>query len=307
MLFYIDDSGTRTVPKVTIEKADWFAYGGVLFNEEDKSLIEQRHTDFVARWPQISGPLHSNEIRNTQAAFDFLKHLAESDFERFHDELTAFLCGLPVVGLTCVVDRNEYLRRYGPLHGDARLWKLCRSAFAIVVERGAKFAERSGRRLKLHVENGNATDNKQVRAYLHELLQSGAPFGAAASSKYSPMTAERFVRTVSWAVDFPSKDSKCMQVADLYLYPMTQEKYRPEYRTLLALRRGGRLIEAHVSPDEIESCGSKYYCYPTNTKAPNGVGAFGGRIAWPRDFVPTQIVANSGREGKANRQPEATE
>lgn len=271
MWFYIDDSGTRGVDRPSTSppsKPDWFAFGGVLFNDENKPDIERAYDRFVGLWPRIAGPLHSNEIRMKEQEFDFLKGLSSRMVGHFHDELADFLLNLPVVVHACIIDRPGYLDRFGPVHGHERLWKLCKSAFVIAVERAAKYAEQRGRRLRLAVERNSKREDQAVRGYLDELLEHGPPFGAANSSRYSPMTAARLRNVVSRTIEFTTKKSRCMQIADLFLYPVTQEHYCPQYGPLLASKAAGKLIDQHLSIQQVASGGIKYYCFPENTKAP---------------------------------------
>ena len=55
-----------------------------------------------------------------------------------------------LVGLACVVDRPGYDARYREKYGR-RQWHLCQTAFSIVVERAAKYARDSGRKLRVNV------------------------------------------------------------------------------------------------------------------------------------------------------------
>jgi len=66
--------------------------------------------------------------------------------QSFHEDLAHLIEALPIVVIACVVDRRGYNDRYFELYKDER-WMLCKTAFAILLERAAKFADRSARQL----------------------------------------------------------------------------------------------------------------------------------------------------------------
>ena len=74
--FYIDNSGARNPDKKPGKRPehgyDWFALGGILLKEEDKSEARERHGAFCQRW-NITYPLHSSEIRGRTLNFLWLE------------------------------------------------------------------------------------------------------------------------------------------------------------------------------------------------------------------------------------------
>jgi hypothetical protein len=165
----------------------------------------------------------------------------------------------PVTAIGCVIDRPGYDARYRPKYGRNQ-WHLCQTAFAIVVERAAKHALSLGRRLRVMPEKSARDDENRIQRYYEMLRVAGLPFDHASSSLYRPLTAEQF-KLVLLELRFKSKTSPLIQIADLYLWPLAMERYRPGGRAYEAFRQAGRLIECYLAPEEAYSRGSKYSCF----------------------------------------------
>jgi hypothetical protein len=168
------------------------------------------------------------------------------------------LLSLDILGLACVIDRPGYDARYGE-HYSQRQWHLCQTAFAIAVERAAKYARRLDRKLRVMPERTNKADERLVR-YYDDLRISGPPFAMTSSAQYSPLTADEFSKTL-YEIRFKTKSSPMTQIADLYLWPIALAGYEPRNRPYVALQSSGRLVESRLSPSQLEVCGSKYSCF----------------------------------------------
>jgi hypothetical protein len=258
--FYLDDSGTRTLNRRPLafdpKKREHFALGGILINAEDEGPARAAYDTFCARWG-ITYPLHSVEIRHSTKNFSWLRRDA-TEYSRFMLDLTGFLTSLPVTGIACTIDRPGYDSRYRHL-GKAQ-WKLCKTAFPIVVERAAKFARRDGRKLRVYPERSIKADEELLHAYFDNLRVNGAPFTGGAAAAYAPLSALECADTL-YELKFKRKSSPMIQVADLYLWPIALARYEPRNRAYLELQRRGRLIECALPKAEWESCGSKYSCF----------------------------------------------
>jgi len=57
------------------------------------------------------------------------------------------------------------------------------------------------------------------------------------------------------------KTSPLVQIADLYLWPILRERYRPGGRPYRAFLEGGTLIESKLRPEDVSSLGTKYSCF----------------------------------------------
>jgi hypothetical protein len=257
----MDDSGTRTPNRRSLPyKADvreFFALGGVLINEEDESVARKLYSEFCARWC-ITYPLHSVEIRHRRERFAWL---GQNRFEReqFMTDLSRTLLSLKILGVACVIDRPGYDARYREQYGHLQ-WHLCQTAFAIVVERAAKYARNINRKLRVLPERTSKLDDDRLIRYYDDLRKSGPPFAKNSSAQYSPLTATEFSETL-YEIRFKTKSSPMTQIADLYLWPIALAGYVPTNRSYVALRSSGRLIENRLSPLQIETGGSKYSCF----------------------------------------------
>lgn len=269
--FYLDDSGTRTPNRKVLpfdpRVREFFALGGVLIKEEDEAAARRMYADFCSRW-SIGYPLHSVEIRHSTGSFSWLRR-DSTDYGRFMNELTRMLLSIDVLGLACVIDRPGYDARYREKYGR-RQWHLCRTAFAIVVERAAKFARCNRRKLRVMPERSSRAEDDRLVRYYADLKVNGTPFDKASSTAYAPLTAMEFAETLH-EIRFKSKSSPMGQIADLFLWPIALAGYDGgSNRAYGALRDAGRLIESRLRGHEIEAAGSKYSCFELVQHAKRG-------------------------------------
>ncbi len=260
--FYIDDSGTRHpdhAPALPKHGRDWFALGGILIDDEDKPAAEGLIDEFRSRWPQMgSSPLHSWEIRGRHANFKWLGVDGETH-RKFVTDLEALLFALPVIGLACVIDRPGYNARYRDKYGHDR-WALCKTAFAVAVERATKYALQRERKLRVWVEQTDKTEDRIAKGYYDTLRSDGHWFNSTTAGKYGPVSADEYAKTL---YDFRTKKktSRLMQIADLYLWPMCIGGYDGANYAYSRLREAGKLIDCVVPPDRITAQGIKYSCF----------------------------------------------
>src|SRR4051812_46653521 len=181
--FYLDDSGTRHPShdpgKRPEHGYDWFALGGVMVRDEDEMEARRLHAAFCGRW-NVTGPLHSSEIRSQNEGFLWVRGLPKRRQAEFYEELYQMMREAPVVGLACVVDRPGYNHRYLETY-QQRPWLLCKTAFSVAVERAAKYARQSGRRLRVSPERCNKPEDRRLRGYYDNLRSGGMPFATDSS------------------------------------------------------------------------------------------------------------------------------
>lgn len=259
--YYMDDSGTRTLDHNPTPfdrgRPNHFALGGILVLEEDEPAVDAAHARLCEKWG-ITYPLHSVDLRAGAKDFSWLRR-GSADYEHFMRDLTRMLTTIPVTAVACVIDRPGYDERYRAIYPRST-WHLCRTAFSIAVERAAKHARRLNRALRVYPEKSARADEKRIREYYKALITNGAPFDAQRSQTYAPLSAQQFDETLI-ELRFRGKSWPCMQVADLYLWPIAMHRYRRGGLPYDAFRRSGRLIEATIGPGEIPSCGTKYSCF----------------------------------------------
>jgi hypothetical protein len=237
---------------------DWFALGGFLTKEEDEGTIETSHAEFCGDWG-INYPLHSYDIRSETENFTWLSALDDREYGRFMRELGEMLTSVPAVGYACTIDRPGYTKRYREKYGR-QTWMLCRTAFAVVVERAAKYAKSNGRRLRVYVEESDRTADKMIRAYYKALRSEGMPFAIDGMAKYAPLTKDELAFTL-YDLKFKAKSSPLAQVADLYAYPIARGGYDPEYFPYQQLRTSRKLIDCLLKDEEAPHLGIKYSCF----------------------------------------------
>lgn len=186
---YLDDSGVRHPDrKPALDRhdgVDCFALGGLLIETEKLDALTAGYDRLTARYG-IGYPLHSHKIRTRKDTFRWL----ESDPAKaavFYQDLERFLCGIPGCAVACCIDRPGYDARYAGQYGKER-WKLCKSAYAIVVERAAKWAIRHGGKLIVSVEQTGKREDSDISRYHRDILDQGMYFDKERSEKYGPLS-----------------------------------------------------------------------------------------------------------------------
>jgi hypothetical protein len=261
MSLYLDDSGTRNPDRKLPEKfmfRDWFTLGGFIAKEENEGAIETAHSVFCGDWG-ITYPLHSYDIRAQTKNFTWLKGLDEREYNRFMRELGAMLLSIPVIGHGCVVDRPGYNKRYREKYGR-QTWMLCRTAFAVAVERAAKYSKDNKRKLRVYVEEGDKTADDMIRNYYNALRTEGMPFASDRMAKYAPLSNEDLAATL-YDLKFKNKTSRLAQIADLYAYPIARGGYDSEFLPYVQMKQQKKIIDCLLKEDEIPHQGIKYSCF----------------------------------------------
>lgn len=261
MQLYLDDSGTRhpdRKPSSALHGYDWFGLGGVMLRQLDEEAVRSRHAAFCEKW-SVSAPLHSSEIRSKSKAFRWLKNLKPDKHSAFMTDLGVLATATEFTAIACVIDRPGYNHRYAAKYGQNR-WSLCKTAFHIVVERGAKFARDHGCKLRVLVEKSDPKTDRMLEGYYDSLRNDGLPFDQSVSSKYAPLTAGEFRETL-YEYRTKNKTSPVMQLADLCLWPMCIGGYDRENRAISAMRDAGILIDCKISRTDLPTRGIKYSCW----------------------------------------------
>lgn len=260
---YLDDTGTRHIDKggaTANLHPRWFALGGILVNAEDIGECKRQFAELFERWPTMREPLHLSDMRSEKAHFSWLGRVDDATRSAFWYDYRRFLTNLPVLGAACVIDRPGYFARgYGSREGDAK-WLLCRSAFDIVVERAAKYADLNGRRLKVFYEGCNREVDERLEGYFANLRGKGLEFHAERSSKYGPLSQEQLSLALV-SIERKDKRSKLMQIADSYAYALASGGYNRKFDLYRRILERQRLVTSHVPGDLAGKIGVKYYCF----------------------------------------------
>lgn len=258
---YFDDTGVRDPNKMPDiprkDGMDCFGLGGVIVREEDICEILAGHTEFCEKWG-IDYPLHSSRIRCGQGKFSWLRQHDNS--EQFWAALEEWLLSLPIICTACVVHRPGYVERYKDYYQE-RLWLMCKTAYSILIERSAKFAEQQSRSLEVYFEQTGKKEDRNIAKYAKELKSSGLPFSEMTSGTYEPLTGEGFRRIVLGDPRRRMKMDPMCQIADLVLYPIAKGGYDPEFRTYAKLKEGKKLVDSLLNEKELHHVGIKYFCF----------------------------------------------
>ena len=260
---YFDDSGSRDPDEAFMhagereDRMDYFALGGVLIRDEDIDQVFAAHKAFCTEH-NITYPLHSWAIRGGRGKFAWLKTPEKAGI--FLAALEEFLLSLPIISLACVVNRPGYVARYRDRYKE-RLWFMCKTAFSILAERAAKFADAEDRKLEIYFEAAGQKEDEAIVSYLRALKKDGAPFSSGTSAGYAPLKPEDYRRIILGEPRQRTKKTPMIQVADLVLYPMAKGGYDPKYRPYVKLAEAGKLIDYHLREGDIPFLGIKYSCF----------------------------------------------
>jgi hypothetical protein len=260
---YLDDTGSRKLdhkPNYRPPRFDFFGLGGVLVDEEDEGAARDLHRAFCAGWA-IDYPLHSSSIRSRHKRFAWLRDLSKSDLERFQASLEEFILAWPVVCIAAIIDRPGYNARYAAKYAGER-WRLCKTAFTILIERSARVAIERHRKLRVYPEKTGLKEDGYLRGYYNDLRANGMPFDSNNSTIYEPLSADEF-KDALYEFRLKEKSSPLSQIADLILYPMARGGYEPDYRPYRKLREAGKLIDCVLPRDDVPRRGIKYSCFDT--------------------------------------------
>lgn len=261
-VLYFDDTGSRDPDKNNYpdrdDKMNCFGLGGILIKEEDVSHVFTVYTAFCQEW-NIHYPLHSSSIRGGKGKFAWLKKPDNSG--SFMPALEEFLLSLPIIGIACVIHRPGYVARYKDRH--EKLWYMCKTAFSILIERSAKFADEQGRKLEIYFEETGKKEDRDITSYIRELKKTGNPFNQDRSGGYHPLSPQDYSRIIIGEPRRKTKNLPLLQIADLVLYPMAKGGYDPKYRAYKKLKEAGGLIDSRFSEKDVHGSGIKYSCFDT--------------------------------------------
>lgn len=259
---YVDDSGSRYSDKPQAQRSDGmdhFALGGVLIDEKDIGAVQASHAAFMERW-KLREPLHSTKISGSRGAFSWLS-TDKARADEFHADLEAFILNAPILSISCVIDRPGYLARYTGKHPVP--WLLCQTAFAILIERAAKYARERESRIAIYFEEAGKREDRGIMEYMKALKRVGMPFPGSTAAGYDSLTAQEFRALVRGEPNRVTKKVPMVQLADLVLYAMAKGGYDESYPPLLKLHQHGKIIDAVLAADDVPTRGVKYSCFDT--------------------------------------------
>lgn len=261
---YFDDSGSRDPDKADLvggkvrqDRMDCFALGGILVKEEDIDQIFIEHKAFC-RKHDITYPLHSWAIRGGRGKFAWLKTPEKARI--FRAALEEHLLSLPIIALACVVNRPGYVARYRERY-EERLWLMCKTAFSILVERAAKYADGEGRQLEIYFEGSGPKEDSDIVQYMRKLKADGSPFSDKTSKGYDPLSNDDYRRIILGEPRQRTKKTPMIQLADLVLFPMAKAGYDAEYGPYTKLAEAGKLIDCRFEIGDRPFRGIKYSCF----------------------------------------------
>lgn len=260
---YIDETGSRYPTHASVKRddgMDHFGWGGILVNQDDEEVVVSAMKIFRAKW-QIKYHLHSSEIRGVRDNFSWLSK-DQNIRNDFLNDLGDLLANMPVLGFGVVVSRPDYNKRYKEEYGSGR-WELCKSAHPILIERVVRYLikEDPAARLRIIFEGASGAENDLIVEYTRHIKRHGHPFSQDAANQYTPLPSRVYDRVIIGDAQVHSKANFFLQIADLYIYPISKRAYDRAYFPWVCLYESQRIIDALLPPDRRKLEGIKYYCF----------------------------------------------
>jgi len=236
---------------------DCFALGGFLLGQDDVGVLISKHEALMEKW-NLSGPLHSTKIRGKRGHFAWLGLDSGREAE-FLTDLEKMVLELPVIGIACTIDRPGYVARYAEAYEQP--WRLCKTAFAILIERSVRFVERKGGWLEVFFEQSGRREDRDLLGYAKALKSEGMPFQGPNAQQYESLSPEVFSDRIVGEPQRITKKVPMAQIADLVLYPIAKGGYDAAYGPYRKLMDHGRIIDAILPADDRARFGCKYSCF----------------------------------------------
>lgn len=138
---------------------------------------------------------------------------------------------------------------------------MCKTTFAILAERAAKYADKEQCRLEIIFESSGKNEDRDIVSYMKELKRTGNPFNPLTSQGYHPLSPDDFSRIVAGEPQRKTKANHLLQIADLYLFPIVKGGYDSEYSPYRKLKEHGKIIDCVLSEEELPYMSVKYSCF----------------------------------------------
>lgn len=258
-VFYMDDFGTRTTCRGATNASSpahelSFALGGVIVASEDVDALSKKVKSFCEKWEVPA--LHGNKIRSGKGKFGFLKK-DEGRKEAFFIDLEQLVLDDRLIAHACVICRPGYRDRYLEKYPDGTRWDMSKTAFDISVERAAKLAMQSGRKLDVVYERTGEKEDKLLERYFADLKAAGMGFCTENSKQYEPLTETQFTDHLN--VIWPDgKGNALLQLADLFVHPVSHITCGKRNRAYDQLVGREMLLDFKHKDGAV---GVKYSCY----------------------------------------------
>lgn len=254
---YSDDTGSET-PGL-YDEYPYFGLGGIIVRAVDEPEVLTLLRAFKTKWNmKLDAPLHGAEIRAVKGRFRWLKTLSEADLIMFKTDLLRMVLAMPIVVHACIVDRENYYKRYKKLYGK-NIWAMRSSAAVILLERALKFVRHAGgKRLTMRFERCGTSEDHNLREVYRNFRTGGHPFNPDNASKYDPLAADSISSILDEHPIGGGKEVELLQVADLCLFPVATSRNGKPNAAFAKLLSEKRLVDALTADPSIAV---KFYCF----------------------------------------------
>lgn len=113
--------------------------------------------------------------------------------------------------------------------------------------------------MRVFVERSDKKTDRTIKGYYDDMRGNGMPFSKDNSEKYGPAQSQMLQDSL-FEFRLKEKTSPLMQIADLFLWPLSMSAYNPDCKPFKALLEKGLVINCAV-PGQEHTLGLKHYCF----------------------------------------------
>jgi hypothetical protein len=209
---FVDESGDHGLKSVD-KDFPVFVLCGVIFSEDQYAIFNNRLNNLKKTlWNSKEVILHSRDIRKCDKEFQILFDLKKKEF--FYNELNAMIAESDYTIISCAIQKDEYIKKYG------RLGNVYTISLSFIIERAIFYLDSKTKPVEFEIiveKRGKSEDNELLKHY-NEVYSLGTGF----------VQPER-IHSYSTRLKFKSKKENIngLQLADLVAYPIARHIIEP--------------------------------------------------------------------------------
>jgi hypothetical protein len=218
---FIDESGDHGLSNID-KSFPVFVLCGVFMSETEYEVINKSLDAIkINFWSNKKVIFHSRDIRKCDKEFKILLDLDIK--QKFYSSLDGAVSGLPYVVLASVINKEDFIKKYGKLKND-----VYEIALSFIIERAIFYLDSlktKGDTLFCIIEERGKREDIQLKKHFETLRNKGTYF----------LSPER-IKTYNLKIEFKNKKQNIngLQLSDLVAYPiaryaMDKERANPAF------------------------------------------------------------------------------
>lgn len=205
---YLDESGNHGLTEIN-PQSPIFLLCGILISEENYKEFRESLNEIKRKfWGDKSVIFHSRDIRKCQKEFQILLDLDVK--AEFYKQLNACISKAKYTIITSVINKDNYIKRYGTLSND--VYEMCLS---FIIERAVFYLDDiyfKSKKIDIIIEKRGTKEDRRLGEHFQKLMSRGTGY----------VTADR-LKKYGMNISFRSKKENIngLQLADLVAYPIS--------------------------------------------------------------------------------------